>query len=234
MSVGTAAGLHDVPELVCGYCGRREPLPPDAAQRHQHLRLRLLQLKRARETLEAPLVTYRYIQQGVLPGAVMMMVIAGVVLLPRLARGEITTATLLPVAVVVGMGVGWLAMILTFRAMVKPLLRARPPAQPGLAARCRSCGGELPRVVAPKVQCRYCSADNLLDKRLASDASELLRREAQEYHARAHAEGGKAPDFGKGTRAFYTWGAIGFLLTALLIEGALRVVALVARCIDLT
>jgi len=234
MSVGTGEGIHGVPELTCGYCGRREQLPPDAAQRHQHLRLRLLQLKRARETAEAPLATYRAIKQAVLPGAVMMLVIQAVVLVPRLAQGEVNLFTLLPVAVFAGMGAGWLAMILTFRAMVTPLLRARPPAQPGLAARCRSCGGELPQVLAPKVVCRYCSADNLLDDRLAADASELLRREADEYHARARTSGGKPPDFGKGTRAFYVWGAIAFVLTVLLLEGVLRAMALASRYVDLT
>ncbi len=66
---------------------------------------------------------------------------------------------------------------------------------------------------------------------VAADASELLRRAATEYHARAR---GKAPDFGKVTRAFYVWGGVAVVLTLLFLERALRVVALVAWYVDLT
>lgn len=232
MTVATVTALHQVPELHCGYCGRREPLPHDAAQRHQHLRLRLLQLKRARETLEAPLATYRYLEQGLLPGMLLMTAVAAVSLLTHLASGKVTTVALLPVATWLGMGAGWLAMALTFRTLLRPRLRARPPAHPGLAARCRSCGGELPRVTAPKIQCRYCAADNLLDDRASADASELLRREAAEYHARA--SGGATPDFAQATRAFYICGVVTFVLTALLLEGARRLAELLTHYVDLT
>src|SRR4051812_37235392 len=51
--------LHQDPELACRYCGRRERLPKDAAQLHRHLRLRLLQLSHAREAAEAPLRTFK-------------------------------------------------------------------------------------------------------------------------------------------------------------------------------
>lgn len=224
MQIGAAAGLHAAPELACGYCGAREGLPADALARHQHLRLRLMQLKRAREGLEAPIKSYAAVKQAMLPGMVMALVLGGFQVFTQLQSnsGHATLLTLFPLAAFVGLLVGWVAMLVTFRRLIAPLMRARPATQPGLCARCRSCGGNLPPVRAEKVTCRFCSADNLLDAKLSSDVSELLRRESEQYFARARGERPDPNAYSRPARAFYVWGLAAAGATLLAIELGLR------------
>ena len=63
MALTEATALHHTPELTCRYCGNREALPADAAERHRHLRLRLAQLARLREASEAPIQTFKMMNQ---------------------------------------------------------------------------------------------------------------------------------------------------------------------------
>lgn len=215
MTMGAAAGLHMTPELSCHFCGAREVLPADAAQRVQHLRLRLIQLQRAREAREAPLRTFAMLKQSMLPGMVIMVVICGIQLAGQWGRlnGTPTLLMLAPVSIITGMIAGWLGMLAAFRALVRPLMQARPATQPGFSARCRSCGGDLPLARAEKVACRYCQAENLLDQKLTSNVSALLQREAELYHQQAQ---GKRPDpnaFDRPAQAFYVFGLAGAALS---------------------
>ena len=138
---------------------------------------------------------------------------------------------------------GYVGMSRGYRRAVKPLLRARPPTAPGLAIRCRSCGGDLPNVNAratarlysdatsglpnvnaPEVVCRYCGASNLLDHELATRAGELLQAEISAYQARAAKiyshEAFRAP-----TKAFYRWGAFGAIAMLIVSAAAIQLTA---------
>ncbi len=226
MSFTEATSLHHTPELSCRYCGHREALPADAAERHRHLRLRLAQLGRLREASEAPLQTFKMMNQQ-WPLAIVISLAMGV----YQTQSFVGTWRLLghanpmqaafgaiPLAVSVGMLVGWLGMRSTFARLLKPLLRARPPQHPGLPARCRNCGGDLPPVRAPEVTCGFCSASNLLDDSLTRDASALLAAEAAEYERRMRPWARDANVFLAPSRAFYRYFIVGGV-AALLVVG---------------
>jgi hypothetical protein len=117
----------------------------------------------------------------------------------------------LPLAVALGMLSGWLGMRRAFVAQLRPLLRARPPRQQGLAARCRGCGADLPPVRAPEVKCSYCSASNVLDAELTTSA--LLATEAEEYRRRAQGSMHDPKVYLAPSRAFCRFGAIGVAVT---------------------
>jgi hypothetical protein len=213
MQVQAAVHLHSNPSLLCAYCGRREEMPQEAAERHRFVRLRLQQLERARLTVEAPLQTFRSIKMAVLPGMGFAIVMMGVQLGTAFSHQAVGTrlslAQLFPVAVMVGMLSGYAGMMLTFRKLVQPLLEARPPSAAGMPATCRSCGGDLPAIKAAQVKCGYCRADNVLGAGAAERVGSILETEfgAKMAHARTGFADAKA--FERPSRAFYVWGAIG-------------------------
>jgi hypothetical protein len=217
MAVTQPPSLHQNPELWCRHCGHREGLPTDAAELHRHLRLRLLQLSRAREGSEAPLRTFQAMN-GVWPMAIAFSALMGVYQSYNFVNawqglGEVDPAQALfgavPLAVSFGLLCGWLGMRHTFAQQLKPLLRARPPQQAGLAARCRNCGGDLPLVRAPEVTCSFCNAANLLDASLTADAATLLAQEAHEYERRMRPWARDPSVYLAPGRAFYRYGAVG-------------------------
>ena len=219
--------LHENPELLCQYCGRREPLPLDAAERHRHLRLRLMQLKRAREASEGPLQTFRTMNETWPPA---IAIAAGMgawqsygwlsTLSSRTsALGMQAVYALLPISIAVGMLTGWLGMRRVFARQLRPLLRARPPHQPGLAARCRNCGGDLPAVRAPEVTCNFCGASNFLDSALTDQAGELLAKEAEHYQRRVLPWASDPAVYLAPSRAFYRYAALGAGLSLLVALG---------------
>jgi hypothetical protein len=237
MDVAENVGLHVNPKLRCGYCRREEDLPADAAERHRHLRLRLLQVQRARETLEAPLKTYQAVKSSFVMASGFAAVFGAWQLSNLFTNMEaaerlrqagfegtyiqsIILAALGP-AFAVGMIAGYLGMSRVFKRAVRPMLLARAPRAVGLAARCRSCGGELPQVRAPQVTCRYCSAMNLLGDTLTQDTSQLLQKEAEHYHALARGVNPDPKAYLAPSRAFYLWGGLGTVLTLVLLAGAL-------------
>jgi len=237
MALTAAAALHQNPELFCRHCGQREALPADAAELHRHLRLRLMQLTRARETAEAPLRTYKTLNEYWLPslgiGVVMGVVQTSNFVGAWRAYGQLEPVQLLfgalPLAVACGLVTGYLGMRRVFSQQMRPLLRARPPLSAGLAARCRNCGGDLPNVRAAEVVCNYCGASNLLDATLTANAAALLAAEAEAFaqHARPWA---RDPAVYMGpARAFYRYAAIGagvgLALVSLGLFVALRLVA---------
>jgi hypothetical protein len=202
---------------VCSYCRREENLPADVAEQNRHLRLRLLQLQRARDTVEAPVRTLQALQGSYGYGLFFMAAIAawqGVMFVSQLRPGPTGVAfgqailAVWPLGLAGGMLAGWLGMTRTFARKLRPLLRARAPIAHGLAARCRSCGAQLPPVRAPQVICTYCSATNLLDAALTANASTLLAAEAEEHRRRA---GGWTHDpavYKAPARAFYVYGGV--------------------------
>ncbi|MGC4093337.1 MAG: hypothetical protein QM756_36685 [Polyangiaceae bacterium] len=214
--------LHQNPELWCRHCGQREALPADAAELHRHLRLRLLQLTQAREASEAPLRTFKMLNDAWMPSMLFMLAMSAFQTYSYLASpGSLRAARIeptlvvygaVPVAMAFGMLSGWLGMRHVFSQQLKPLLRARPALQPGLAVRCRNCGGDLPRVHAPEVTCGYCGASNLLDQSVSANAAALLEREAQEYHQRMRPWTRDTHVFMAPTRAFYRYGMVGAVI----------------------
>lgn len=216
--------LHQDPELACPYCGRRETLPRDAAQLHRHLRLRLLQLSQAREAAEAPLRTFKLMNDS-WPPAIAMVLVMAIYQAWSLsnnwrALGKLDPSQailgLVPLAASIGMVSGWLGMRRVFSRRLRPILRARPPHAPGLAARCRNCGGNLPPVRAPQVLCSYCGAGNLLDAALTANAAALLQQEAREYQRRLQPWARDAALYHAPVRAFYLYGAVGAFVGLLL------------------
>ncbi|MEO6599620.1 MAG: hypothetical protein ABIQ16_07085 [Polyangiaceae bacterium] len=233
MAVGEAQYLHQDPELCCQYCGRREKLPIDAAARHRYLRLRLLQVSHAREAAEAPLHAFKAMKDAWVPSLFLVGAI-GIYqswsflqnwrVLIRLAPEQALFGGL-PLAAMFGMLSGWLGMRHAYTKQLRPLLRARPPQAPGLAARCRNCGGVLPVVRAPQVICAHCNASNLLDDTLTVNAAALLEQEARAYRERLLPWARDANVYQAPLRAFYLFAAIGAGAALLAVAGLLLVLA---------
>lgn len=233
MTVAAPQFLHQDPELSCQYCGRRETLPKDAAERHRHLRLRLLQVSRARESSEAPLQTLKQMTDAWVPSLLFMGAIGIYQSYGFLSNWQSLIKVApqqaffggVPLAAAFGMLTGWLGMRRAYKQRLIPLLRARPPQAPGLAVRCRNCGGDLPPVRAPQVMCQHCNATNLLDASVTANAAALLQQEAQAYqqHLKPWARGEtvyQAP-----LRAFYLFGAIGAVIALLAFGGVMLLLA---------
>jgi hypothetical protein len=219
MTLLGAEALHADPTLVCEFCGGRESLPRDAVEQHRHLRLRLLQVRRARDLAEAPIATFQAVRQGWAIALVALVPLAGwqwwQLFAATAAPPQVVGFAVLSGAAMVGVMCGYIGMHRAFARWVKPLLRARPPVKHGLAARCRSCGGTLPAVRAPSVTCTYCGAANLLDPALARDASALLDAERAEHERRVRGDAAdhSAP-YAAPSRAFVRWGLIGAAIAA--------------------
>jgi len=227
MTPSEAAPLHADPRLRCSFCGREEPMPHDAAERHRHLRLRLLQVRRARELAEAPIETQRTLRAAWGFGLAALIPLAGWQWYHAF-QGQAPTQTvvfaMLSGAAMVGIATGYVGMARTFARWVAPILRARPPHAQGLAARCRSCGAPIPAIRAPSVTCAHCGATNLLDLALTRDASELLAAERAEHERRAMGGLGADPNAYRAPAvAFRRWGLIG--ASVALIVGALVALA---------
>jgi hypothetical protein len=218
-----AEGLHGDPTLNCAYCGRSESMPADKAAQHRHLRLRLLQIQRTREAIEAPLKTFNMVRQAWAFGLVPIIIIGGyqawqIFQTPRgLVPLQSLIFALIIFSVVPGVLAGYVGMMRTFKRLVRPYMLARPPLEQGLAARCRTCGGHLPPVRTPSVICTYCHANNFLDSSLARNASDLLAAERVEYDRRAR---GGQPDDGSAFQqpgiAFNRWMTIGAAISFVL------------------
>ena len=215
MMAAETTGLHADPTLSCRFCGRSETMPAEAAAQDRFLRLRLLQVRRAREAIEAPLKTFAMVRQSWSMALVVFVLIGGwqmwqAVSVAGKAPLQSTLFALLGASGVLGVLFGYAGMVRAFRQLVKPHLLARPPLSGGLKARCRGCGAELPPVRTAQVQCKYCGADNFLGATLARDVGELLAAEQAEYQRRA--QGGQPSDgsaFQQPARAFYRWMGVG-------------------------
>jgi hypothetical protein len=206
-----AVGLHANPTLSCAFCGRREPMPAEAAERHRFIRLRLQQLERARLTAEAPLATYRQIKTAMVPGFLFLIVGMGLSTFQSLTHQRVGhppgMGELFPIAFIAGLVAGWAGMVYTFRSIVRPLLEARPPERAGMPATCRSCGGDLPAIKAAQVACPYCRADNVLGGTATERVGVILEGDFKAKMARGTL--GDANVFSRPTRAFYVWGGVG-------------------------
>ena len=217
MKLAPVQALHHTAERSCQSCGRREALPREAAELQRHLRLRLMQLTRAREATEAPLRTFKSMNET-WPFAIAVMSLMGIFQSWRFLDGWRAAGAfnygkamfgVVPLAGAIAVLAGWLGMRRTFARILRPLLRARPPQAPGLAARCRNCGGDLPSVRTHEVTCQYCSASNFLDAELTEHASALLAAEASAFQQRALPWARDPQVYLAPARAFYGYAAVG-------------------------
>ena len=241
MTLVSGPHLHSAFGLSCVYCAASEPLAADGAERARHLRLRLGQLQRARESDEAPLRTMATIKRAWIPALILLTAVFAIQIVQSLsvidtvARAapdallQVAIPMAIPVVLLFGYFAGYLGMSRGYARAALPLLRARPPRAAGLAVRCRSCGGDLPPVQAPQVACGYCQATNLLDAALTARAAELLQAEVDAYQARARSVTQSEP-FRAPVKAFYRWAAGGAVM-GLLVGGA-AVAILVASAGD--
>lgn len=229
MTLASGPHLHSALGLSCAYCGASEALSADAAERVRHLRLRLTQLQRARESDEAPLRTVATLKRAWIPALVLLAVISGIQVVQAVstldalaeaapeALAQSALPMALPLVLLCGYAAGYLGMLRGYARAAVPLLRARPARAAGLAVRCRSCGGDLPKTTAPEVACRYCQATNLLDAELTARAAELLQAEVTAYQARARSVA-QSEAFRAPVSAFYRWAA-GGAAVGLLVAG---------------
>jgi hypothetical protein len=217
MTPNNVDSLHQSPTLRCAFCHRSEELPVEQAAQHRHLRLRLLQLRRSREAIEAPLKTFAMIRQSWIFGIVFFATIGGWQIWQATQATMMLQSMVFSVvsfSVVVGVLIGYVGMHKAFVGLIRPLQRARPPLETGLAARCRGCGADLPPVRSPHVECSFCGASNFLDTLASARVGELVDAERLEYQRRAN--GGQPHDqsaWNAPSDAFYRWGAIAAGLT---------------------
>jgi hypothetical protein len=214
-----ATGLHGDPTLTCHYCGSTEVMPADLAAQDRFLRLRLMQVRRSREALEAPLRSFEMVRQSWALGLVFFVLMGGWQMWQAFCAVEkapiqTTLFAVLGASCVVGVIFGYVGMSRAFRVLVRPLLQARAPEGRGLSARCRTCGGDLPDVRTAQIQCGYCGAHNFVDAALAHDIDNQLARERAAFQRRAQ---GEHPSDGSAYRqpakSFYRWTVAGAVAT---------------------
>jgi hypothetical protein len=86
-----------------------------------------------------------------------------------LRAGLITSALMMPalvLAVPLSMVVARFVGRARYRRTVRPHLLARPPRAKGHAARCRVCGGDLPRGAEHFVACKFCRSESVVGREL--------------------------------------------------------------------
>ncbi len=212
MALQPAPTLHANLTLACPFCGQQEPLPADAAAQHRQLRVRLMQVQQARAAVEAPLAMVETVRKHWLIALVPLVIMSAAQWIQALsAPAEMPLETLAFTAIVGSLGLGmiggYFGMMRSYRALIVPRLCARPPLQPGLSARCRTCGGDLPGVRDAEVNCSYCGTRNLPNSSLSASVDQLLLAERQEFLQRSR-EAFRPEAYGLPMKAFYRWAAI--------------------------
>jgi hypothetical protein len=173
-------------ELHCGYCGLREVLPREQGALVGELQQRLFFASNAAFHATGTLRTLAGVfEGGPRVGAVAWSlfalgaaVTASIVLeswaswleAPIALRAGLVASALMmpafvlavPVSLVVARAVGRVR----YRRTVRPHLLARPPRADGHAARCRVCGGDLPRGAERFVACKFCRSESVVGREL--------------------------------------------------------------------
>lgn len=208
---GSRGHVPYVPATVvvrCDYCGSREELPADAAQRVALLRTRLSEIRWAQQSLEAPALAIAQLAETypklIAPGVIFMVVVACLGSAQMLAHAfEVPAAGALRANLLLSALTGPLQIGFVLASVVggaifglrryatelRPLLEARPPRQ-GDAYRCRCCGGPIHASShhGAFLTCSYCSTQNLLGPSTAAHRAEQLERELEDYRARARGQ----------------------------------------------
>ncbi len=220
--------------VVCPYCHVSEALPQEHAERVIALRARLAHLRAAREAEEAPSLAFAktiehlksqvplYAMFGLcvlvstLGGAASGIVSALTV--PDMAketRMELWESALgypaISLGLLIGVTVGYAKAVTRYDRAVAPTLRARAPVQPGMPARCRTCGAMLATgATSGLVACLHCGATNLLTEELVRDRVRLLEDETRTYWGLAAGVQARAAEAMVAyTQYFYIGGGVG-------------------------
>jgi hypothetical protein len=247
MEHGPAALVGPV-HVSCPFCHATEALPEQHAQRVMALRARLAHLRVAQAAEEGPALAFaRTIQTlrsqvwmyagigalviGVSLNGAIAQIRSAIALtsIPASARAEILASATFPaltIGVFLGAAAGYVLALVKYKKAIEPTLRARAPMQPGLPARCRSCGASLPMgpTTSALVPCVHCAANNLITAELARDRARLLDEEARSYNERAR---GVLTRTNKASVAFQTYFYIGVgigLALALVLSVSMRIV----------
>jgi hypothetical protein len=199
---GGAMNLLADASVACRYCGAHDQLPHDQLGRVLEIKNRLAmaesrtaQVKGFDATFahvfEDPKAFLRVMGAYLAVGAyVLAMSIQQLVeFLPKMsALDEKVAAQLLigqligptiPLGIAFAFGVALWVGRRHYRRQVRPLLIARPPAQPNAPFACRACGGNLPPARGAEVSCSYCRTLNLVPKELHGVQAAALLHEAE-------------------------------------------------------
>jgi tetrahydromethanopterin S-methyltransferase subunit G/DNA-directed RNA polymerase subunit RPC12/RpoP len=229
-------------QVRCPYCQAVETLPAEAAQRVVALRARLAGLRAAQEAEEGPAVAYAKMIEGlrsylwmyavfgflIIGGAIASTIeriqkVVTATKIPENVRKELLSSAMqqspLAIGMIFGIAIGYILALRNYKKAVVPTLRARAPMQPGMPARCRSCGASLPAdpTQGAFVQCAHCAAQNLISGDLLRDRVRFLDEETRAYGARG---AGVQRRVNQATTKFQTYffigGGIGLLLAGVL------------------
>lgn len=199
---GGAMDLLADASISCRYCGAHDRLPADQLGRVLEIKNRLaLAESRAAQVkgfdatfahvFEDPRAFLRVMGVYVVVGLFVLLMSATQVwsFLPtmqKLAPGlvaQMLLGQLIGPAIMLGIGASlgvslWVGRR-HYRRRVRPLLLARPPAQPNAPFACRACGGALPPARGAEVSCRYCQTLNLVPAELHGSQAAALLQEAE-------------------------------------------------------
>jgi hypothetical protein len=203
---GGAAVPADDGALHCPFCGHDDRLPADQLGR-------ALELKRRLASAAASAAQLRGMESGLAhvfedrwafvrvtgPWLLIAPVILAYSLVsawpfiekapPGFRAGMIINALIGPmfiagilIAIAVALAVGRFS----YRRKVRPLMYARTPRAPGLPARCRACGGDLPDGRGPYLVCSFCSTHNLVTPEIQAHSAAALEAEQRFHRDRAN------------------------------------------------
>ncbi|AKJ03224.1 hypothetical protein ATI61_118106 [Archangium gephyra] len=231
----------------CAYCGREDRLPANQLERALELKDRLAAAARVERQLSGTeeLLVRRYEQprQLTMMGLSIYLFSAWMLakyftdILPPLIRGAapslgVVVLSILPMASVLSIPLGmWMGFTWgrwRYRRDTRPLLFARPPAEPGQAARCRVCGAPLPPVSEPVARCLHCTSLSLLTGDLHQEA--LRRTGHRDEGLRGHAGRVSVAVTVRGRALAYELGW-GWAMAIVLITLTMTLVTLAARTV---
>ncbi|MEM6990011.1 MAG: hypothetical protein AAF721_05925 [Myxococcota bacterium] len=185
--------------MGCSHCGGTEELSSEAYRRVRLLREQRLAAERAERMLSDKEALFCAQLEGQWVSGTLKGTIAPLAVFSAFAIGGAVTTedwrgalfggawTAALLLIVGGMLGGFLVAKRRYRATVRPLILARPPAAPDARARCCGCGGQLPESPFAFRNCEYCGATNLVTPELAEYRASALGKEAAFYQARADA-----------------------------------------------
>jgi hypothetical protein len=198
---------RDDGSITCRYCGALDQLPADQLGRALELKRRLAAAKASVANIEGldavlgGLFEDRRAFRRViwLYGVVALVVTAysvgtawpSIVHGPRALRATFVISALSGGVLVSGIVVAMFAASMIgrrrYRKHVRGHVLARLPRRPGMPARCRACGGDLPRGPDARgafLACAYCTTTNLVTPELAAHHAGVLEDERAFYQWR--------------------------------------------------
>ena len=192
--------------IRCGYCGQADVLPPGQLERATELSRRVRQAANAAVQMRGTEAALGHIFESrgaFLRTSGFFFAIAAALAIftvvdrwdsirtaPAAARAGLAVGAATGPIAVAGIGLALCVALLVartiYRRRTRPLLFARVPFLPGMPARCRVCGGDLPDRRDAFVLCSFCATHNLVTPELQRDRERLLGAERRFYQDRGH------------------------------------------------